>query len=145
MISDLSQVTRQHLTNLSANAPVSLIPKRCSCGKATTAKQLAQYRKCPACVIADIAESVLPDDMIRLQHMLGAVPHRLKRQWGLRNYFCACAVGAARESMQRLVAAGLAIKGHEGDLQTDFHATHLGCKVAGLDAAGVRRAMRGTK
>lgn len=30
-------------------ASVSLVPKRCGCGKAVTAKQLAQYRVCAKC------------------------------------------------------------------------------------------------
>ena len=43
--------------------------------------------------------------------------------------------------MQRLVAAGMATAGHAANEMTYFHATHLGCKAAGLDGAGIKRAM----
>jgi len=35
-----------------ASPPVSLVRKRCACGKVVTAKQLVQYGKCGACVRA---------------------------------------------------------------------------------------------
>jgi hypothetical protein len=43
--------------------------------------------------------------------------------------------------MQRLVAAGLATTGRMTGDMTYFHATRLGCKAAGLDGAGIKRAM----
>lgn len=140
MIPDLSKTDRHHLANQAA-PDFSLIRKACVCGKASTARQLAQRGKCAACALAAVRAAIMPGDFAKLQHMLGAVPHRLKRQWGLRNYFCANASGAAREAMQRLADAGLTTIGHESETQVYFHATRLGCKAAGLDATGIKRAM----
>lgn len=48
MMYDLARVERQHLAN--KKEPVfSLIRKRCACGKASTARQLAQYGRCVKC------------------------------------------------------------------------------------------------
>ena len=45
MMYDLARVERQHLAK--SKGPVySLIRKRCACGKASTARQLAQYGRC---------------------------------------------------------------------------------------------------
>ncbi|MGK5020722.1 hypothetical protein [Janthinobacterium sp. LB2P10] len=140
MMYDLSRVERQHLANQVA-PDFSLIRKRCACGKASTAKQLDQHGKCAACALAAIRDAITPGDFAKLQHMLGAVPERRKYHWGLRNYYCANISGTAREAMQRLVDAGLAIVGHESETQAYFHATRLGCKAAGLDSAGIKRAM----
>ncbi|NBV16809.1 hypothetical protein [Janthinobacterium sp.] len=142
MIANPAQITRHHLLNQAAPAYL-LIRKACACGKASTAKQLAQHGKCAACALAAIRDAIMPGDFAKLQHMLGAVPNNLKRQWGLRNYYCANATGAAREAMQRLADAGLVTAGHESETQAYFHATRLGCKSAGLDAAGIKRAMEG--
>lgn len=49
--------------------------------------------------------------------------------------------GQQHEAMQRLVAAGLATAGRAANEMTYFHATRLGCKAAGLDGAGIKRAM----
>lgn len=141
MFYDLSRVDRRHFSNLTASEPVSLIAKRCHCGKRTTAKQLAQHGKCAACALAAVRDAIMPGDFAKLQHMLGAVKQYPKSKWGWRNYYCANTSGAAREAMQRLISAGLATAGHESDTLTYFHATRLGCKAAGLDAAGIKRAM----
>ena len=135
-----AQITRHHMANQAAPA-YSLIRKLCACGKASAAKQLAQHGKCAACALAAVRDAILPGDFAKLQHMLGAVPERRKYHWGLRNYYCANISGAAREAMQRLVDAGLAMAGHESETQAYFHATRLGCKAAGLDCAGIKRAM----
>ena len=141
MFYDLSRVDRLHFSNLTASEPVSLIAKRCHCGKRTTAKQLAQHGKCAACALAAVRAAIIPGDFAKLQHMLGAVQQYPKSKWGWRNYFCASASGAAREAMQRLVDAGLATIGYESETQAYFNATRLGCKAAGLDGAGIKRAM----
>lgn len=141
MIYDLSYTERKHRAIQAEAPPMVLRPKLCVCGTPTTARQLAQHKKCAKCVLASTVASVLPEDLKRLQHTLGAVPDCLKRQWGLRNYFCAANGGNAFASMQRLVGAGLAFVGHEGGEQTYFHATRLGCKAIGLDAAAIRRAL----
>lgn len=141
MMYDLSHTDRKHRAIQAEGPPVVLRPKLCTCGAPTTARQLTQHKKCAKCVLAATVAPVLPEDVQRLQHALGAVPDHLKRQWGLRNYFCAAKSGGAFESMQRLVGAGLAFVGHEGDDQTYFHATRLGCKAVGLDAAAIRRAL----
>ncbi|MGV8867665.1 MAG: hypothetical protein ACOH2S_12130 [Janthinobacterium svalbardensis] len=114
MIANPAQITRHHLANQIAPA-YCLIRKVCACGKASTAK---------------------------LQHMLGAVAQYPKSKWGWRNYFAAGS-GQQHEAMQRLVAAGLATAGRAANEMTYFHATRLGCKAVGLDAAGIKRAMEG--
>lgn len=49
MMYDLARVERQHLAN--KKGPFyTLTRKRCSCGKATTARQLRQYGRCITCV-----------------------------------------------------------------------------------------------
>ena len=48
MIYDLARVERHHLANQTAPA-YSLIRKVCVCGKASTARQLAQYGRCVKC------------------------------------------------------------------------------------------------
>ena len=63
-----------------------------------------------------------------------------KSRWGWRNYFAAGS-GQQHEAMQRLVADGLATAGRAANEMTYFHATRLGCKAAGLDGAGIKRAM----
>lgn len=137
---DISQAERQHRAIAAESSASSLIRKRCSCGKASTAKQLSQHGKCAACALAAVRASILPGDFAKLQHMLGAVPEKRKYHWGLRNYFAAGS-GQQHEAMQRLVAAGLATAGRAANEMTYFHATRLGCRAAGLDAAGIKRAM----
>lgn len=139
MISDPAQITRHHMAN-QATPAYSLIRKVCACGKASTAKQLAQHGKCAACALAAVRDAIMPGDFAKLQHMLGAVQGKPKNRWGYRNYFAAGSV-QQHEAMQRLVVAGLATAGRSCGDMTYFHATRLGCKAAGLDAVGVKRAM----
>lgn len=139
MIINPAQITRHHMANQSA--PVySLIRKVCACGKASTAKQLAQHGKCAACALAVIRAAIMPGDLAKLQHMLGALEHVAKKRWGWRNYFAAGSC-PQHEAMQRLVAAGLARASRADGDTIYFYATRLGCKAAGLDAAGIKRAM----
>ena len=139
MITNPAQITRYHLANQAAPA-YSLVRKLCGCGKASTAKQLAQHGKCAACALAAVRDAIMPGDFAKLQHMLGAVQQYPKTKWGWRNYFAAGS-GQQHEAMQRLVAAGLATAGRVTGDMTYFHATGLGCRAAGLDGAGIKRAM----
>lgn len=139
MISNSAQITRHHLANQAAPA-YSLYRKACACGKRTSAKQLTQHGKCAACALAAVRAAIMPCDFAKLQHMLGAVQGKPKNRWGYRNYFAAGS-GQQHEAMQRLVAAGLATAGRATGDMTYFYATRLGCKAAGLDAAGIKRAM----
>lgn len=139
MIANPAQVTRRHLANQTAPA-FSLIRKLCTCGKASTAKQLSQHGKCAACALAAVRDAIMPGDFAKLQHMLGAVKQYPKSKWGWRNYYAAGG-GQAHEAMQRLVAAGLVTAGRAANEMTYFHATRLGCRAAGLDGAGIKRAM----
>ena len=139
MIVNPAQITRHHLANQAAPA-YSLTRKACACGKRTTAKQLSQHGKCAPCSLAAIRDAIMPGDLAKLQHMLGAVQGKPKNRWGYRNYFAAGS-GQQHEAMQRLVAAGLATAGRATGDMTYFYATRLGCKAAGLDAAGIKRAM----
>ncbi|QYG08077.1 hypothetical protein [Janthinobacterium sp. PAMC25594] len=140
MIYDLSRAERQHRAIATESAPPILIRKLCACGKASTAKQLAQHGKCAACALAAVRDAIMPGDFAKLQHMLGAVQQYPKSKWGWRNYFAASS-GQQHEAMQRLVAAGLATTGRTCGDMTYFYATRLGCKAAGLDGAGIKRAM----
>lgn len=132
-----SSVERQHRAIQSESAPISLRGKFCACGGKVTARQLTQHGKCNTCVLT---AEITPDDLAKLQHMLGAVPGwHLKSQWGFRNHYC-CGV-QDRESMERLVAAGLARAGDLLLTSRNYHATALGCRAAGLGAAATRRAL----
>ena len=139
MIINPAQITRHHMAN-QASPDFSLIRKVCVCGKASTAKQLAQHGKCAACALAVVRAAIMPGDFAKLQHMLGAVRGKPKNRWGCRNYFAAGS-GHQHEAMQRLVVAGLATAGRSANEMTYFHATRLGCKAVGLDGAGIKRAM----
>lgn len=139
MITNPAQTIRHHMANQAAPA-YSLARKACTCGKRTTAKQLAQHGNCAACALAAVRDAIMPGDFAKLQHMLGAVDGKPMNRWGYRNYFAAGS-GQQHEAMQRLVAAGLATAGRAANEMTYFHATRLGCKAAGLDAAGIKRAM----
>jgi hypothetical protein len=141
MMYDLARNDRAHIANQAAPA-YSLVRKLCDCGKASTAKQLAQHGKCAACALAFVRDAIMPGDFAKLQHMLGAVHGKPKNRWGYRNYFAAGS-GQQHEAMQRLVAAGLATTGRAANEMTYFHATRLGCRAAGLDGAGIKRAMEG--
>ena len=125
-----------------ATPAYSLIRKVCACGKASTTKQLSQHGKCAACALAAVRAAILPGDLAKLKHMLGAVQHYPKYKWGWRNYFAAGS-GQQHEAMLRLVATGLATAGRAANEMTYFHATRLGCRAAGLDGAGIKRAMEG--
>lgn len=139
MMYDLSHTERHHRANNVETAPISLIAKRCACGKAAFARQLAQHGKCVACQLADRVAMLAPGDIDKLKHALGAVSNQPKRDWGFRNYYNACSEDPA---MLRLVAAGFMSRGRviEAD-SAYFHATRIGCKVAGLSGAHIGRAM----
>ena len=99
----------------------------------------------PVAVLAEApGAQLITEDIENLRHMLGAVRGRYPRsRWGFRNYFCAGASYQYR-SMQRLVDAGMVRQG--GRVMSTpshiyFHATQLGCTTAGLDQAGINRAM----
>lgn len=136
MIYDASRTEREHLAIQKGGAPISLRPKHCACGKKVTAKLLAQHGTCDGCRLTADLE---PGDLARLQHMLGVSAH--SKRAGYRNHYC-CGI-QDRASMLRLVAAGLAIEGRSLLTSRYFHATVDGCRAAGLNAAGIRRAMEG--
>lgn len=140
MMYDLSRTERQHRAIAKEAPPSVLIRKRCACGKASTAKQLSQHGKCAACALAAVRDAIMPGDFAKLQHMLGAVKQYPKSKWGWRNYYAAGG-GQTHEAMLRLVAAGLVTAGRAANEMTYFHATRLGCKAAGLNGAGIKRAM----
>ena len=141
MIHNPSYTERLHRAISEESAPVKLMSKRCACGKAAPAKQLAQYGVCVACQLDARIASLQPGDIEKLRHALGASTQRPKSGWGFRNYYCAALGGANDAAMRRMVVAGFMAAGHEGDKQAYFHATKDGCKLAGLNAAGIRRAL----
>lgn len=76
------------------------------------------------------------EDMDNLRHMLGVGPNIPKRNWCYRNYFNAG--GKDIDSMQRLVAAGLA----ERYRPEYWRATVLGMKAIGLTAKQIAKALQ---
>lgn len=136
MIYDLARVERFHRAINKESAPPSLIPKRCACGKSITARQLNQYGKCEHC---RLTTGLLDGDMEKLRHMLGATPRHASTKWGFRNHYL-CGV-QDRDAMERLVVAGLAIRGEPLLSSQYYHATRDGCRAAGLDRSGIARAL----
>jgi len=135
MIYDLSRAERQHRAINKESAPPSLIPKRCACGQAIKARQLAQHGKCEHCrLTAGLEEG----DLDKLRHMLGAALNSAAKPGHRNHYLCNV---QDREAMERLVTAGLAVRG-EVLLRTQYyHATRDGCRAAGLDRSGIARAL----
>lgn len=74
--------------------------------------------------------SITLDDLDKLRHTVG----HGSRTPGFRNYYCPSE--GDMPSMRRLEAAGLMFQ-RDGY----FHATTLGCRVAGLGKAATQRAM----
>ena len=76
-----------------------------------------------------MTEQITADDLDNLRHMLG-VSERCRR--GYRNYFVAGSKDVA--SMERLCAAGFAIKNEQYKLSADpcYHATLDGARAVGL-------------
>ena len=138
MIPDLSKTTRQHLANQKA-PEFSLIPQRCACTKAAPAKQLAQHGKCVACLFAARVATLQDEDLDVLHHMLGATLHHPKAHWGFRNQYLANRRDLA--ALDRLVAGGFVRAGAALLHLRYFHATQDGCKLAGLSAVAMNRAM----
>lgn len=100
--------------------------KRCSCRKATTAKQLGQHGKCVACMLAEAAATLLPDDLEILCPILGVKAHQPLVCRCLRNEYLAN--GRDLPSMERLIAAGF-VRAGETMLQLQyFYATMDGKK-----------------
>jgi len=135
MIYDLARAERQHRAINNESAPPSLIPKRCPCGKAVKARQLVQHGKCEHCRLTSSLEE---GDLDKLRHMLGAAGNSAVKP-GFRNHYL-CGV-QDRAAMERLVGAGLAVRGEALLRAQYYHATRDGCRAAGLDRAGVVRAM----
>jgi hypothetical protein len=83
--------------------------------------------------------ALMPSDVQKLRHMLGATDQYEPRDYGFRNYY-ATGGGAAMEAMERLVAAGLATKGGSSSAMTYYHATVKGCELIGFTKAQIKRA-----
>lgn len=82
----------------------------------------------------------LAEDVDNLRHMLGATVDSPRKEWGYRNYYAA---NSGDASMDRLQELGLVRKGRAipGDL-VYWHATEMGCTIAGLTAKETRRALQ---
>lgn len=83
-----------------------------------------------------------PDDLRKLQHMLGATPgHYPKTKWGFRNYY-ATSGGPATEAMKRMEVQGLVRLGYTSECgMAYYHATEAGCRAAGLVGKQIKRAL----
>jgi hypothetical protein len=132
MMYDLSRSERQHRAIANEKPAPVLESKRCGCGKKAFAKQLAQHGKCVACQLADRVATLQEGDLDILRHMLGATPHHAIVRWGFRNEYLANRRDVA--ALDRLVAAGFVRAGQPLLQLQYFHATAVGCKVAGLSA-----------
>jgi hypothetical protein len=132
MMYDLSRTERQHRAINAETTTGALIPKRCACGKAATAKQLDQHGKCVACLLADRVATLQPEDLEILRHMVGATPHHPVARWGFRNEYLVN--HRDRPSMARLMAAGFVRVGSSLLHMHYFHATDAGCRLVGLSA-----------
>lgn len=139
MIYDLSRAERQHRAIASEKPGPVLQSKRCACGKAAPAKVLVQHKKCHGCLLADRVATLHEGDLDILHHMLGSTPHHPKVRWGFRNEYLMNRRDSA--ALERLVAAGFARAGQPLLQLQYFHATDVGCRVAGLDAKRVRVAL----
>lgn len=80
------------------------------------------------------------DDMRKLAHTVG-VRGPDRRKWGHRNHFAAGLEDVA--SMERLVLAGLMVRGAPYRDAHFYHATAAGCLAAGMGRVTMRRCMRG--
>ena len=139
MMYDLSRAERHHQTILTETPPVSLVAKRCACGKAAFARQLAQHGKCVACQLADRVATLEPGDIDILRFMLGATPHHAQSKWGFRNeYHC---YRRDIESTQRLIRAGFIECAGSLGICIKFRANAAGCRVAGLTGKRIDRAL----
>jgi hypothetical protein len=135
MIYDLSRPERQHRAIQNENPAPSLIAKRCPCGKSITARQLAQHGKCEHC---RMTAGLHDGDLDLLRHMVGAAANSTGKPGHRNHYLCNV---QDRPAMERLVAAGLAVRGAVQLTTQYYHATRAGCRAAGLDAAGQVRSM----
>nr|WP_315249278.1 hypothetical protein [uncultured Duganella sp.] len=137
---DLSRAERQHRAIANEKPGPVLESKRCACGKAAPAKVLAQYGKCHGCQLADRIATLQDGDLDILRHMVGATPHHPRARWGFRNEYLVNRRDV--DAMMRLLNVGF-VRGGSSLLQhlMYFHATDLGCRVAGLDAKRTRVAL----
>lgn len=138
MICNPSYTERLHRAIREESAPPTLVKQKCPCGKPAHAKQLVQYGVCIACQWDARVASLEPEDHDILRFMLG-VKQSPRSQWGNRNvYLC-----NRRDlpSMTRLVTAGFVRAGEQVLQLRYYHATAAGCKLAGLNATALRRAL----
>lgn len=80
--------------------------------------------------IASIPQGLTAADIDNLRHMLGATDGYPEEQWGWRNHF-ACGDAHVR-SMNRLLAAGLVIRGYPYETDFYYHATAAGKQLVGV-------------
>ncbi len=80
------------------------------------------------------------DDMAILRHMLGATSRNDSDTWGNRNHYLANRRDVAL--LKQFVSAGMVCTGARLLDLRYYHATPWGCRVAGLDDAGIKRAAR---
>ena len=139
MIYDLSREERRHRAIANEKPAPVLKAQRCACTKAAPAKQLAQHGKCVACLFAARVATLQDDDLDILHHMLGATLHHPKAHWGFRNQYLANRRDLP--ALDRMVAAGFVRAGAALLDLRYFHATQDGCKLAGLSASAMNRAM----
>ena len=80
-------------------------------------------------------------DIDKLKHMLGVCARYKKSQWGFRNYYAfGGGEGETKESLTRLVDAGLVKQGRVYDKGHYYYATIEGCKFLGFTKAQIARA-----
>lgn len=78
--------------------------------------------------------AVTPDDLGKLRHMLGAEPSVPKKSHGYRNrYITTRGDTGTEQAMERLLAAGLVVRGNETQDTITYHATRGGAILVGID------------
>jgi hypothetical protein len=93
----------------------------------------------------DVPKGLLKVDIENIQMMLGVFASISRSEWGYKNHFSPCPEDVP--SMKRLVRHGFAVEGEIYRSDKDgilhyYHATRVGCKLAGLSTYAARKAMR---
>lgn len=87
------------------------------------------------------AAGITTQELHCLSHTLGAQYHIKTRDWGFRNYYWANPESDMMDALQSLEAKGFVRRSEETKTHVIFHATQLGCTVAGLNEKQTARAL----
>lgn len=88
------------------------------------------------------SDSLTPEQLDDLRHMLGVGKHIRKRDWGFRNYFNSTPDSPDDKRMALLHDMGYVVPGARGS-SNYWHCTALACMAVGLTEAQTKRALYG--